>query len=126
MPIDALAMSRELRASDRTPVEIKVDFEVDDMTYAGVTRNISAGGVFVATENVPRVGERIDLRFALPGTGRQLTVQTEVRWVRAKKSPPDEQAPAGMGLQFLNPSADDVAALDQFLARRDALMRDED
>ena len=119
-------MSRELRASDRTPLEIKVDFQVNDMTYAGVTRNISAGGVFVATDNLPRVGERINLRFALPGTGRQLAVQTEVRWIRAKKSPTDADAPAGMGLQFLNPSADDVAALDQFLARRDALMREED
>ena len=46
--------------------------------------------------------------------------------LRAKKSPPDPEAPAGMGLQFLNPTADDAAALDQFLARRDALMGDED
>lgn len=119
-------MSRELRASERTPFEVKVDFELDDMTYAGVTRNISAGGLFVATEDLPRVGDRINLRFSLPGTGRPLAVQTAVRWIRPQESPPDEHAPAGMGLQFLNPSADDVAALDQFLARRDALMRDED
>lgn len=126
MPIEALAMSRELRASERTSLEVKVDFELDDMTYTGVTRNISAGGVFVATEELLRVGDRIRLKFTLPGTSRQLTVQTEVRWTRAAKSPPDEHTPAGMGLQFLNPSAEDVAALDQFLARRDALMRDED
>jgi len=81
-------MSRELRASERTPLEIKVDFELDDMTYAGVTRNISAGGVFVATDDVARVGDRINLRFSLPGYGRQLAVQTEVRWIRARKSPP--------------------------------------
>jgi uncharacterized protein (TIGR02266 family) len=126
MPIEAFAMSRELRASERAPLEVKVDFELQDMTYTGVTRNISAGGVFVATEDLPPVGERINLSFSLPGSGRELAVQTEVRWVRAKQSPPDDKAPAGMGLQFLNPSADDVAALDQFLARRDALMRDDD
>jgi uncharacterized protein (TIGR02266 family) len=126
MPIEALAMSRELRASERTPLEVKVDFELNDMTCTGVTRNISAGGVFVATEELARVGDRITLKLTLPGTGRRLAVQTEVRWIRAKKSPPDERAPAGVGLQFLNPSAEDVAALDQFLARRDALMRDED
>jgi uncharacterized protein (TIGR02266 family) len=126
MPIEALAMSRELRASERTTLEVRVDFELNDMTCTGVTRNISAGGVFVATDELARVGDRITLKFTLPGTGRRLAVQTEVRWVRAKKSPPEEQAPAGVGLQFLNPSAEDVAALDQFLARRDALMRDED
>jgi uncharacterized protein (TIGR02266 family) len=126
MPIEAFAMSREQRASERTSLEVKVDFEVNDMTYAGVTRNISSGGVFVATEDLPRVGERLTLKFMLPGTGRQLAVQTEVRWIRPKTSPNDEQAHAGMGLQFLNPSADDVAALDEFLARRDALMREED
>ena len=119
-------MSREMRASDRAPLQVKVDFQVNDMTCTGVTRNISAGGLFVATDELPRVGARINLRFSLPGTGRELAVQTEVRWVREKKSPPDENAPAGMGLQFLNPSAEDVAALDQFLARRDALMSDED
>jgi hypothetical protein len=27
-----------------------------------------------------------------------------------------------MGLRFLNPSAEDVSALEEFLARRDALM----
>jgi uncharacterized protein (TIGR02266 family) len=96
------------------------------MTYTGVTRNISAGGVFVATEDLLRVGDRLNLRFTLPGVDRPFAVQTEVRWVREKRSPPDEHAPPGMGLQFLNPSADDVAALDTFLARRDALMRDED
>ena len=126
MPIEAFAMSRELRASERAPLEVKVDFELNDMTYTGVTRNISAGGVFVATEDLPAVGEQINLRFSLPGSGREWAVQTAVRWVRAKQSPPDDEAPAGMGLQFLNPSADDVAALDQFLARRDALMRGED
>jgi uncharacterized protein (TIGR02266 family) len=105
---------------------VKVDFELNDMTCTAVTRNISAGGVFVASEELPRVGDRINLRFSLPGTGRQLAIQTEVRWLRAKKSPPDPEAPAGMGLQFLNPTADDAAALDQFLARRDALMGDED
>ncbi len=31
-----------------------------------------------------------------------------------------------MGLQFLAPSADDVAELEKFLARRDALMREEE
>ncbi|HLK90468.1 MAG TPA: TIGR02266 family protein [Polyangia bacterium] len=115
-----------LRGSERTDLEVKVDFELDDMTYAGVTRNISAGGVFVATDNLPRVGARINLKFALPGSDRRLAVQTEVRWTRPESTAIGAEATAGMGLQFLNPSADDVAALDQFLARRDALMGEED
>ncbi len=124
-------MSRDyVRASERTTLEVRVDFELDDMTYTGVTRNISAGGVFVATEDLPPVGARINLKFALPGNDRPLTVQTEVRWIRPRRqpqtSPGGEDAPAGMGLQFLNPSAADAAALERFLARRDALMGEDD
>jgi uncharacterized protein (TIGR02266 family) len=120
-------MARDyVRSSERTNLEVKVDFGLNDMTYTGVTRNISAGGVFVATEDLARVGDRMNLTFSLPGSDRQLAVQTEVRWVRAKASTHDQQEPAGMGLLFLNPSADDVAALEQFLARRDALMQGDD
>ncbi|HVU49137.1 MAG TPA: TIGR02266 family protein [Polyangia bacterium] len=120
-------MSRSyVRASERTDLEVKVDFAVNDMTYTGVTRNISAGGVFVATALLPKVGERINLKFSLPGNGRELSVQTEVRWVRKQAPSPADDSPSGMGLQFVNPSADDVAALEEFLARRDALMGDDD
>ena len=66
------------------------------------------------------------MKFSLPGNSRQLAVQTEVRWTREQTRLNDEDAPPGMGLRFVNPSADDAAALEEFLARRDALMGDED
>ena len=122
-----MTMSRNYaRASERTTLQVKVDFELNDMTYIGVTRNISAGGVFIATADLPRVGDRVDLKFSLPGNSRQLAVQTEVRWIRGPTPVLNEDAPPGMGLLFVNPSAGDVAALEQFLARRDALMGEED
>jgi uncharacterized protein (TIGR02266 family) len=114
------------RASERTALKVRVDFELNDMTYSGVTRNISAGGLFVATMDLPRVGDRINLKFSLPGDSRELAVQTEVRWIRERTPVLDEDAPPGMGLQFVNPSASDAAALEQFLARRDALMGEDD
>jgi uncharacterized protein (TIGR02266 family) len=114
------------RASARAKLEVPVDFDLADMTCTGVTRNISVGGVFIATENLPRVGDRINLRFALPGNGRRLTIQTEVRWVRGEVQAIDEHRPSGVGLRFLNPSAEDVAALEQFLSRRDRLMGQDD
>lgn len=120
-------MSRAyLRGSERADLEVRVDFVLDDMTYAGVTRNISAGGLFVATGDLPRIGARINLKFTLPGSDRQLAIETEVRWTRPGSSTIGAEASAGMGLQFLAPSADDVAELEKFLARRDALMREEE
>jgi uncharacterized protein (TIGR02266 family) len=116
-------MSRNyVRASERTTLEVPVDFDLRDMTYRGVTRNISAGGVFVVTRDLPKVGETVNLRFHLPGNNRRLSVQTEVRWLREPTPWLDDKVPPGMGLRFINPSAGDVAALEEFLARRDALM----
>jgi uncharacterized protein (TIGR02266 family) len=115
-------MSGDYTRSARTKLEVLVDFELADMTCTGVTRNISVGGVFVATQNLARVGDRINLKFALPGGGGQMTIQTEVRWLREERQAVHEDRPSGMGLRFMNPSAEDVAALEQFLARRDALM----
>src|SRR6267154_2465051 len=111
-----------LRVSERAPLQVKVGFDLNDMTYTGVTRNISAEGVFVATVDLPKVGDKVNLTFALPGNSRQLAVQTEVRWIRERTPLLNEDEPPGMGLRFVNPSAGDVAALEQFLARRDALM----
>ena len=75
----------------------------------------------MATEKLPHVGDRIELKFALPGSGRRMSIQSEVRWVREAIQVRRER-PSGMGLRFLQQSADDVFALGEFLVRREALM----
>ncbi len=59
---------QNVRASERYDLEIKVDLESDHNFYTGLTQNISAGGLFIATHQLRRIGDRITLKFQIPGT----------------------------------------------------------
>ena len=59
---------QNVRASERFDLEVKVDLESDHNFYTGLTQNISSGGVFIATHHLRRIGDRITLKFTLPGS----------------------------------------------------------
>ena len=65
---------QHVRASERFDLEVKVDLESDHNFYTGLTQNISAGGLFIATHHLRRIGDRITLKFQLPGTDQSVTV----------------------------------------------------
>ena|SRR5688572_16557705 len=92
----------EQRWYRRHGVQAEVIFagQHDFFTHPGVTRDISQGGVFLATEHVMPVGERLALTFTIRGFQQPLAAIAEVRWVRERPST-DGRWPAGMGLQFL-------------------------
>ena len=71
-----------VRAAERFDLEVTVDLESDHNFYTGLTQNISSGGVFIATHHLRRIGDRITLKFTLPGSEKVLDVETEVRWIR--------------------------------------------
>jgi uncharacterized protein (TIGR02266 family) len=87
----------------RATVEIPVDLHDTEGPVAGVARNISINGAFVATTRLLPVGARVMLMLALPGTTRPQAVRAEVRWSRPAASVADEDRPIGMGVQFLDP-----------------------
>ena len=73
---------QNVRAAERFDLEVKVDLESDHNFYTGLTQNISSGGVFIATHHMRKIGDRITLKFTLPGSAKPLVVETEVRWIR--------------------------------------------
>src|SRR5262245_5111487 len=93
---------QNLRASERHDLEVKVDLESDSNFYTGLTQNISAGGLFIATHHLRKIGERINLKFALPGSLEPITVETEVRWIRENTALHRvEDGSTGMGVRFI-------------------------
>ena len=38
--------------------------------------------MFIATHHLRSIGDRITLKFTLPGSDKPLVVETEVRWIR--------------------------------------------
>jgi uncharacterized protein (TIGR02266 family) len=96
------ANQQNVRASERFDLEVKVDLESDHNFYTGLTQNISAGGVFIATHHIRRIGDRITLKFTLPGSEKTLDVETEVRWIRENTALQRVDGAQGMGVRFIN------------------------
>jgi uncharacterized protein (TIGR02266 family) len=117
----AEASHEHSRASQRFDLEVKVDLVSDSNFYTGLTQNISAGGLFIATHLLRRIGDRITVTFTLPGSKQSITVETEVRWIRENTALHRDGGATGMGLRFTDLSPEASAAISAFFERRDSL-----
>ncbi len=121
-----VAENQNGRASERFDLEVKVDLESDHNFYTGLTQNISAGGVFIATHHIRRIGDRITLKFSLPGTDQTVAVETEVRWIRENSALQKIDGASGMGVRFINLTPEASAVIQQFIQSRDSLYYDDE
>jgi len=117
---------QNVRASERFDLEVKVDLESDHNFYTGLTQNISAGGLFIATHHLRRIGDQITLKFSLPGSDKQIMIETEVRWIRENSALMRSEGGTGMGVRFINLSAEAKAAIDSFVQSRESLYYDDE
>jgi uncharacterized protein (TIGR02266 family) len=98
-PSDHDRASHDRRAG-RIALEVPVRLHSGAGSWAGVTKNICAGGVFVATLRSFSVGERVALRLAIPGDAEPVEALAEVRWSRPFHELDDR--PVGFGLRFID------------------------
>ena len=117
---------QNVRAAERFDLEVKVDLESDHNFYTGLTQNISAGGLFIATHHLRRIGDQITLKFTLPGSEKPVEVETEVRWIRENSALMRADAGTGMGVRFINLSPQASAAITAFLESRESLYYDDE
>ena len=117
---------QNVRAAERFDLEVKVDLESDHNFYTGLTQNISSGGLFIATSAIRKIGDRITLKFSLPGTTDTLAVETEVRWIRENSALHKVEGATGMGVRFVNLSPAAAATIQKFVESRDSLYYDDE
>ena len=117
---------QNVRAAERFDLEVKVDLESDHNFYTGLTQNISAGGLFIATHHLRRIGDRITLKFQLPGSEKSVEVETEVRWIRENSSLHRVDGSTGMGVRFINLSPEATDIIQAFIESRDSLYYDDE
>jgi uncharacterized protein (TIGR02266 family) len=87
-----------MRAHPRWVLHAAVDVESDDNLYAGLSYDVSEGGLFVATLASPPVGQSVDVKVILPD-GSKLELTGTVRWVRdVRQASPG--LPPGCGIQW--------------------------
>jgi len=84
------------RKSERLPCEFEVEFAHDTHFIAGVSSDMSTGGLFVATYHSLPVGSAVTVAFDLP-SGHRVEARGEVRWARETEK--GDSRP-GLGIAF--------------------------
>jgi uncharacterized protein (TIGR02266 family) len=112
--------SIEDRTEARYGVDCTVTVNSDNNFYAGFVRNLSEGGIFIATHIVHPVGTKFDLSIHLHD-GEEGVVRGigEVRWIRAADA--DSAMPAGLGIRFISLEGDGSERVERFLNQRDPM-----
>lgn len=84
------------RKSSRAPAEVKVDYRTIGSFITDYSKDISQGGIFIATSLPLNVGDQVRLRITLPGHVLPFALEGVVRWaIQAGVS--DKP---GMGVEF--------------------------
>ncbi|MBX7194558.1 MAG: TIGR02266 family protein [Sandaracinaceae bacterium] len=116
---------RTFAASDRRG-QTRVDLEVDiglhsaSQFYAGLSNDISEGGIFVSTIRPLPVGSELEVSFVLPG-GHTVTTRGRVAWLA---TPRDEDSRSGMGVRFVRLEPEHRAAIERFLQYRPPMLHE--
>jgi uncharacterized protein (TIGR02266 family) len=113
----------ERRAQPRREVFAEVDFGSETNFYTGFTVDVSTGGLFVVTWDMLPVGTHVRLSFTLPGSKDKVSVEGEVRWLRAH-NPADPDMLPGMGIKFEEIPKRARELIDAFVRSRDPLFYD--
>ncbi len=91
------------RKSLRVPCKAQVSYIMDGTLVAGTSADISAKGIFVASERDINEGEKIQLSFTLPTiTSEMYETSGRVAWVNHKAMPRKRGLPMGFGVEFLD------------------------
>ncbi len=101
------------RKTQRLESEIEISVESDHNFYTGFSANLSDGGLFVATFRAHEVGDRVRVRFRLPGMDAAIEAKVEVQWLRPHDVA-SEVAP-GFGGAFVEISDEGRAAVEHFV-----------
>lgn len=113
------------RRQTRRPMDAQVTWEGDCNFFTGLTENISAGGLFIATRDLLTIGTMVPLSFTLPDFDRTIQVECEVRWLRLEEVGNPDCVP-GMGLRFMDMNEEDAAFVAHFAQRRETIFYDDD
>jgi eukaryotic-like serine/threonine-protein kinase len=89
---------RARRAAYATPVQIAL---ANGSTIDGRSEDISEGGLLVICRAPCEANVRASVRFAMPIEGKVVSVEVQVRWVRAAR-PSEPQGPRAIGLEFVS------------------------
>lgn len=110
----------ERRSSARVALDVEVTLSSDSQFFAGLSGDVSEGGLFVQTYRPYAVGCRVMISFSLPAG--EIRAPGTVRWVR----PAADGAPPGLGIAFESLTSAERACIEAFCRARPPLYHDVD
>ena len=102
--------------------DVTVGMETDAMFYTGLLKDISSGGLFIATTKAHHVGDNISLQLNLPGTDDPLQVTGVIKWLRGDYV--SEELPEGVGVELTDLAPEVKKSINQYLVGEDPLYFD--
>ncbi len=103
----------ERRDNGRIDLSVDLGLLSDSHFYAGLSRDLSRGGVFVATYSAETPGRELFLSFVLPD-GHHVQTRGVVRWT----SDAGDDTPPGMGIAFVDLNEADREAVERYCELR--------
>ncbi len=106
----------EARRYPRIPLEVQVALESDHNFYTGISKDLSEGGIFVATVDPPTVGTEVGFQLLL--SGESFLIYGVVVWIRSVSASSND-APAGCGIRWLNIEDGALDTIRRFISLRE-------
>ena len=113
----ARVLNIPLRVDARVEVEMEVYSDPKHKKYFGLSRDISAGGIYVMSEKKFKPGSRVHLSFSLPH--QEGVFSLESRSVRVVNLPPRQGKPFyGLAFQYLKLKASERKKIEAFVEEK--------
>lgn len=116
----ASASGAERRVQERVELEVDIGLHSATQFYAGLSNDISEGGIFVSTVKPMPVGSELSISFVLPG-GHTVTTRGRVAWL---STPRGDDGRPGMGVRFERLEDQHRHAIEKFLRYRPAMLHE--
>jgi hypothetical protein len=115
------------RGADVPIIEAELGTHSITNFYRGLSGSdvVDHGGLFVATYNVPHVGQTLKVQVSLPG-GYEFEAIGVVRWTReSRESMTSDVSPPGCGIQFTHISPEARQLVYRYVRNREPLFHDD-
>jgi hypothetical protein len=113
-------------ASNAIRVEAELGAHSTTNFYKGLSGNdvIDSGGIFIATYQIPRVGQELVIRVSMPG-GYEFEAMGVVRWSRDAPSSGGADSSPGFGAQFTSITPEARQLVYRYVRNREPLFHDD-
>jgi len=106
------------RKAPRYAIHLKIRFAREMGEYlSDFTVNLNSGGLFVSTANLLPLDTALFVDFSLSESGMRIACQARVAWVNNPDQPLKRDLPAGMGLQFVDISPEEIQGINTYIER---------